>query len=118
MLIFAMIVPLSPLAGLVPRASVAIAIASVIALAHMAWLVTLTATIVELYPMAEVGRAAGLIAAGSALGGMLSTEGIAALVTSHGYIPVFTLMAFLHPLALLLIWNSFHQKRSVVPALA
>lgn len=114
MLIFAMIVPLSPLAGLVAKSWVAIAIASVIALAHMAWLVTLTATIVELYPVAEVGRAAGLIAAGSALGGMLSTEVIAALVTSHGYLPVFTLMAFLHPLALLLIWNSFHQRRSVV----
>lgn len=110
MLVFAMVVPLSPLAGLVPTSAIAIVIASLIALAHMGWLVTLTATIVELYPMREVGRAAGLIAAGSGFGGMLSTEVIAALVSSRGYIPVFVLMAFLHPLALLLIWNTFHQE--------
>src|SRR6187402_214919 len=77
MLIAALLMPLSPFCALVSTSTVAIVIASVIAFAHMSWLVTLTATIVELYPPSLVGKAAGLIAAGSGFGGMLSSEIVA-----------------------------------------
>jgi len=91
-----------------------------IALAHMAWLVTLTATIVEVYPQRMLGKAAGLIASGSGFGGMLSSELIAYLVTHHGYRPIFFLMAVMHPLAIVLIWRVFsirpQQEVSVVAA--
>jgi ACS family hexuronate transporter-like MFS transporter len=116
MLVCAALVPLSPLAGLVSSALVAVCIASLIALAHMAWLVNLSSAIIDQYPAAQLGKAFGLIAAGSAFGGMLSTEIIAQLVTNHGYVPVFFLMMFLHPAALWLLWTTFQKQPMVVHA--
>jgi ACS family hexuronate transporter-like MFS transporter len=107
MLISAILIPLSPLAGFAHTAAFAIGIASVIALAHMAWLVNLTSTIVELFPANQVGKAAGLVAAGSGLGGMVSSEFIGYLVAHQGYLPVFYIMAVLHPIAIVILWNAF-----------
>jgi MFS transporter, ACS family, hexuronate transporter len=113
LMISAALVPLSPLCALVSSSTFAIALASIIAFAHMSWLVTITATVVELYPPGLVGKAAGLIAAGSGFGGMLSSEIIAYFVTHGGYTPVFFLMAVLHPIALALIWRIYVNNQSV-----
>jgi MFS transporter, ACS family, hexuronate transporter len=120
MLISAILIPLSPLVGSVPTAAFAIGIASVIALAHMAWLVNLTSTIVELFPANQVGKAAGLVAAGSGLGGMVSSEIIGYLVTHQGYLPVFYIMAVLHPVALVILWKAFADtpNSSTLPAVS
>jgi ACS family hexuronate transporter-like MFS transporter len=113
MLAAALIVPLGPLAAFAPTALQSIAIASVVAFAHMAWLVTLTGTVVLLYPAQSVGRAMGWIAAGSAAGGTISTELIGHFVAHSGYTPVFMAMGFLHPLAIAILWNSFHTSRKL-----
>lgn len=110
MLIYALLVPLSPLAAIAPNPSTCVAIASIVALAHMAWLITLSSGIIAVYPPAQLGKAFGLIAAGSAFGGMLSTELVAKIVTHHGYVPVFALMMFLHPLALAIVWTTLRPK--------
>lgn len=110
MLFTAIIIPVSPLAALVPSPFVAIAIASLIALAHMSWLVNLTSTLVELFPANQVGKAAGLVAAGSGFGGMISSEIIAYFVTHQGYTPVFCIMAILHPIAIVILWKAFLDK--------
>jgi ACS family hexuronate transporter-like MFS transporter len=107
----AVLVPLSPLAALAPSAGVAIGIGAVIAMAHMAWLVTLTATMIELYPASQVGKAIGLIAMGSGLGGMLSSELIGYAVTHGGYTPVFFGMAILHPIAIAILWPVYMSRR-------
>ncbi|CAN5760289.1 MFS transporter [soil metagenome] len=112
MLAAACLMPLSPLCALVSSSTLAIGIASIVAFAHMSWLVTLTATVVELYPPSLVGKAAGLIAAGSGFGGMLSSEIIAWFVTHGGYRPVFFLMAFLHPFAIVLLWKTFTRRHA------
>ncbi|WP_051979213.1 MFS transporter [Edaphobacter aggregans] len=118
MLAAAALVPLSPLAALAPNYGASVVIASIVALAHMAWLVTLTATVVELYPPDQVGKAAGLIAMGSGFGGMLSSEIIGYLVTHGGYTPVFWLMALLHPIAIVLLWPIYLQGRSAMKRVA
>lgn len=117
MLAAAVLVPLSPLAALVPYYALSVLIASVVALAHMAWLVTLTATVIELYPANQVGKAAGLIAMGSGFGGMISSEVVGYLVMHGGYTPVFFLMAVLHPIAIALLWPVFRQRRPLVDVL-
>ena len=114
----ACLIPLSPLCALVSSDNLAIGIASVIAFAHMSWLVTLTATIVELYPPSLIGKAAGLIAAGSGFGGMLSSEIIAYCVTHGGYRPVFFLMAVLHPIAITILWRSYLGTSNAQPVAA
>ncbi|MDR3723108.1 MAG: MFS transporter [Terracidiphilus sp.] len=114
MLICAILVPISPLAGLVPSALVCVLVASVVAFAHMAWLVNLTATVVELFPPAQVGRAFGIIAAGSGFGGMISSEVIGWVVMHSGYLPLFFLMMLLHPIALALLWPTFREGQAPI----
>jgi ACS family hexuronate transporter-like MFS transporter len=118
MLVYAALIPLSPLAGLAHSALISVSVASVIALAHMAWLITLSSTIIAVFPPLQLGKAFGLIAAGSAFGGLLSTELVANVVTHHGYLPLFFLMMFLHPLALALLWTTFKEEPTATPAAA
>jgi ACS family hexuronate transporter-like MFS transporter len=106
MALSAMLVPLSPLATVHGRPSLAIAIGAIVAMAHMCWLINLTSLVVELFPPAQVATAAGIIAAGSALGGMIFSEIIGYVVTNHGYYPLFWMMACVHPLALAVMWTS------------
>jgi ACS family hexuronate transporter-like MFS transporter len=96
---------LSPLIVIVSSIRPMLGIASVIVFSHMAWLVTLTATILDRYPSRVVGVATGIIAAGSGLGGMLSSEIISAIVMHSGYTPLFWGMSLLHPLALFFYWQ-------------
>lgn len=115
MLAAACIVPLSPLAAFVPGTMSSILIAALIAFAHMGWLATLTAVLVDLYSQQQLGKAAGLIAMGSGFGGMVSSEAVGYLVMHGGYTPVFCLMAVLHPIAILLLWPVFTRKEEGHP---
>jgi ACS family hexuronate transporter-like MFS transporter len=63
----------------------------------------LSALVVDLVPKRLVGIVFGIVAAGSGLGGMISTNLVGRMVTSYSYTPVFIAMGVLHPLAYLLI---------------
>jgi ACS family hexuronate transporter-like MFS transporter len=75
-------------------------------MAHMCWLVNLTSMVVELFPLTRVATATGIVAAGSALGGMAFSEIIGYVVTYHGYFPLFWIMGCAHPIALAIMWTS------------
>jgi ACS family hexuronate transporter-like MFS transporter len=101
----AILMPLSPLAALLPTLNGSLAIASIMALAHMSWLVMLTTIVLDHFPASRVATAAGVIAGGSGLGGLLSAEILGQVIPGHGYTPIFWAMGLLHPLALLLVWR-------------
>ena len=115
---YAAVIPLSPLAGLAHSALLSVGIASIIALAHMAWLVTLSSALIIVYPPAQLGKAFGFVAAGSALGGLLWTEIIANVITHHGYVPVFFLMMMLHPIAIWILWTTFEPTHAAASVTA
>jgi ACS family hexuronate transporter-like MFS transporter len=110
MLFSAFAVLVSPLAYLSPGIGMTMLFASVVAMAHMSWLTNLTSTLLEVFSPQQLGRAAGLIAAGSAFGGMLSSEIIAYCLTHGGYRPVFIAMGLMHPIAIVLLWSAFRAK--------
>ncbi len=105
MTLAALLLPLSPLIALSTSIHAMLGIAAVIAFAHMTWMVTLTATAVDLFPERQIATAFGFIAAGSGLGGMVSTQMIAHSIVRAGYLPVFCVMGLLHPLALTIVWR-------------
>lgn len=105
----AVAVLISPFAYLSSSILVTVLCASAVALAHMSWLINLSAALLDLFPANLVGKAFGLVASGSAVGGMISSEIIGYFVTHGGYGPVFLLMAFMHPLALALLWSAFRR---------
>ena len=82
----------------------ALAVAMLVTLAHMAWLVNISAILVDVIPGRLVATAFGLVAAGSALGGVLMNQAVGELVTDYSYTHWFVIMAFLHPIAWLLLW--------------
>ena len=106
MTIAAMLIPCSALVPLFSTKLAIMTLVSIVALAHMTWIVTLTTLAVDLFPARRLGTIFGVISAGSGLGGMLFTNLVGRLVTSFSYSPVFVIMGFLHPIALLLIWRA------------
>jgi ACS family hexuronate transporter-like MFS transporter len=101
----ACLIPLGIFVAVAPSAQAAVWVAMLVAFAHLVWQVVMGALIVDLAPPARVATVFGVVAAGSGLGGLISNELVGRLVTSWSYTPVFVVMGFLHPLALLLIWQ-------------
>jgi ACS family hexuronate transporter-like MFS transporter len=99
---------LAPLFGLVPSVPFVpglLAVAMVVAFAATAWLSNITSLVVDLVPQRILGTAFGVIACGSALGGFFMNKIVAWFIDHHSYTGIFVLMIFVHPLALLLVWN-------------
>jgi ACS family hexuronate transporter-like MFS transporter len=117
MTLAAMLIPCSALVPLFEARWAIITLVSIIALAHMTWVVTLTTLAVDLFPARRLGSIFGVIAAGSGLGGMLFTNLVGRLVTHVSYTPVFVIMGCMHPIALVLIWRAAASARRPKPEL-
>lgn len=115
MAIAAALIPCSAFVPLCEGKAAIMVLVSILALAHMTWIVTLTTLAVDLFPAERLGSIFGVVAAGSGLGGMLFTNLVGRLVTYVSYSPVFIIMGCLHPIALVLIWRAA-ARRSVSPA--
>ena len=103
MIISALLLPFSPFVAIAPNAWIAIFVASLATFGHLSWQTSLSSLILDLYPKRFVGIVFGIVAAGSGLGGMVSTGLVGFSVTHYSYTPVFAVMGMLHPIALLLI---------------
>lgn len=101
----ALIVPISPLVALVPSTSVAIGLGSLVAFAHAAWLSNLSALVVDIVPKRIMATTFGVIAAGSALGGIFMNQLVSWMVGHFSYTPCFVVMAFMHPIGIALLWR-------------
>lgn len=101
----ACLVPLAPLVPLTESVAGSFAFAAVIALAHTAWLASISTYVVDLVPKRILATAFGFIAAGSAAGGIIMNEAVGWAVTHYSYRPCFYAMTVLHPVAFLLIWT-------------
>lgn len=105
MLMSACLVPASFFIPGVPGLGAAIALGMLIAFAHTCWLSNLTSLVVDIVPGRILGTAFGVIACGSTLGGIFMNQLVAWFVENRSYNGCFYVMAFLHPLALLIIWS-------------
>jgi ACS family hexuronate transporter-like MFS transporter len=117
MICSAILLPFSALVAVAPGAFSAVLIGSLATFGHLAWLTSLSSLILDLYPKALVGTVFGIVAAGSGLGGIVSTALVGFAVTHYSYSPVFAVMGVLHPLALLLILP-LRRYNIVLPAQA
>jgi ACS family hexuronate transporter-like MFS transporter len=108
----AALIPCSMFVPLCDGRTAILVLMSIVALAHMTWIVTLTTLAVDLFPAERLGSIFGVVAAGSGLGGMLFTNLVGRLVTYVSYSPVFVIMGCLHPIALGLIWRAAARRPS------
>jgi ACS family hexuronate transporter-like MFS transporter len=97
-----------PLAAAIPHLGalwLVLAVGMLAVLAHMAWLINLSALVVDIVPKPSLGFTFGVVATGSSLGGMLMNKAVGGLVTNLSYDPAFHFMLLVHPLAWLLLWQ-------------
>jgi ACS family hexuronate transporter-like MFS transporter len=107
----AVLAPLGMLIALHPGIGPTLALGALVAFAHLVFQVNMGALVVDIYPMRNVATVFGLIAAGSALGGFLSTHLVGQLASTGTYSSIFLLMGLLHPLAWLIAWRSLKAKQ-------
>lgn len=129
MLVCALLLPLSPLVASTSGLTASLVFAIAIVAAALAWLINLTALVVDLVPVRSLGTVFGVVAAGSTIGGLVMNSLVAVMVTEQLAAPVgfldravhavsgpllqsvqgqgygrwFWVMAFLHPLAWLML---------------
>lgn len=104
MLLCACLAPLSLLAPTAPTLGGTLALAMVVVLAHLAWLGNISALLVDVVPRRFLATAFGVVATGSALGGIIMNKVVVHLIEHYSYNDWFTIAAFLHPLAWLILW--------------
>lgn len=95
----ASIAPVGALIAFHPALTILFALASLVAFAHLVFQINISTLIVDLYPQARVATVFGVIAAGSGLGGLISTQIVGTLVAGGEFDRSFLLMALLHPIA-------------------
>lgn len=109
----ACLAPIGMLVALHPPIPLLLALACVVTFAHLTYQINLTAMTVDLFPSRYIASVAGLVGCGSALGGMASAQVVGHLVADGNFDRAFVLMAFLHPIAVLLAWTALRKaKRS------
>lgn len=134
----AALLPLSPFIASTPNLTVALMLSALVVAAALSWLINLTALVVDLVPRASLGSVFGFVAAGSTVGGLIMNVLVVAMVTpttvapagfldraayavagplltavqGQGYGRWFLFMAFLHPLAWLLLRFTVAPRRS------
>jgi len=114
MLVCAVLVPLSFAVPFMPSLASLVAICMVIACAATAWLNNVTSLVVDVAPKQVLGTAFGLIACGSTMGGFLMNTGVGWLAAHHSYNVCFYVMAFVHPLAFLVL-QGLARKTDAAP---
>lgn len=88
-----------------------LALAAVVAFAHLVFQVNMGTLIVDHYPQRTVSTVFGVIAAGSSLGGIFSTQLVGHLAGSGSYDRIFLLMGLLHPVACAVVWATPALRR-------
>jgi ACS family hexuronate transporter-like MFS transporter len=142
MLACACLMPVSPFIAKAAGLSVTMTLTVCAVFAALAWLINISAIVVDVVPKHSVGTVFSVVAAGSTLGGIVMNMIVASMVSGpsskpagfldqgfktlfgpligavegKGYEPWFLAMAFLHPLALLLLWlGGIHRPRPASP---
>ena len=105
MLPCALMMPLGLLVAYSESSVIAVGTICLITFAHMAWKTNLMTMTNDIYPTAIVGSVAGIVGLGSGLGGTIFTRITGYLVEGYSYRMVFVILAFLHPIALLVLHN-------------
>ena len=99
----AVAMPLAPLVVFSSSTQLSLLFAMLMVFAHLAWLINLSSLILDVFPQPVLGTVFGVVAAGSALGGIAMNKFVAWLVSHHSYADWFLITTCLHPAAWLLL---------------
>jgi len=114
MLVVACLTPLTLVAVRVDSASLAVGLITVVMLLQAAWNTNLTTLIIESTPPQHVARVVALTLMGGTIGGSIATLLTGRAINTFGYVPVFTILGFIHLAAYTVMsagWRSADRPR-------
>lgn len=98
-----LLMPLGVLIAFTPSSFGALLLICLATFCHMAWKTNLMTLTNDVYPPAILASAAGLVGLGGGLGGAIAAPVFGGLIDAFSYTPVFVIMGFLHPAAMLVV---------------
>lgn len=104
----------SPLCVLTPYLSTAwstLLVFSIVAIACLSWLFTISVVVAEAFPVKNVASVLGIAGGFGALGAVLFNYFVGQFIGTLGAEKIFIAMAFLHPLAVLILWTMVRPER-------
>ncbi len=105
---------LAPICALTPHLShpaSTLVIFSVVAAVCLSWLFSISVVIAETFPPGNVGSVLGIAAGFGAAGAMLFNYFVGQVIGTIGAPQMFAVMAFLHPLAALVLWTMVRREQ-------
>lgn len=106
----AFIAPICALTTHFPHPAVTIVIFSLVAAMCLTWLWNLGVVVAESFPAANIGSVWGIAGGCGALGAMCFNVFVGDAMATLGPARVFTVMAFLHPLASVVLWKMVRKE--------
>ena len=103
--------PVCVLTPHLPHPAVTLVLFSVVAAVCLSWLFTLSVVIAETFPVGNVGSVMGIAAGFGAAGAIVFNTYVGRMMETIGSAQIFAVMAFLHPLAALLLWTMVRPER-------
>ena len=99
---------LTPVCMLTPyfeHPALVLVVFSVVAVACLSWLFTLSVVVAETFPAANVGGVLGIAAGFGAAGAIVFNHYVGEAMQNLGMARMFLIMAFLHPVAAVVLWT-------------
>ncbi|WP_346237518.1 MFS transporter [Niabella insulamsoli] len=97
--------PLCALAPYLPGPATTLAVFSIVAVACLSWLFTISVVVAEAFPVKNVASVLGIAGGFGALGAVFFNAFVGSVMGTVGAANIFIAMAFLHPVAVLLLWT-------------
>ncbi len=108
----ACLAPLCILTPHFPHPAATLVIFSVVAMACLSWLFSLSVVIAETFPTRNVASVLGIAGGCGAAGAVVFNTYVGEMMTKLGPGPVFAAMAALHPIAAVLLWTMTRRERA------
>ncbi|RYZ19514.1 MAG: MFS transporter, partial [Chitinophagaceae bacterium] len=105
---------ISPLCILTPylgNAGLTLAVFSIVAIACLSWLFTISVVVAETFPVENVASVLGIAAGFGALGAVAFNYFVGQFIGTLGAEKIFIVMAFLHPLAALILKTMVKKEK-------
>lgn len=106
----AVVAPLCVLTPYLPSPFATLAIFSIVAVACLSWLFTISVVIAEAFPVKNVASVLGIAGGFGALGAVVFNYFVGKFMGTLGAEKIFIAMAFLHPAAVLILWTMVRRE--------
>lgn len=106
-----LLAPLCALTPYLPNAFTTLLVFSLVAVAALSWLFTISVVIAEAFPVANAASVLGIAGGCGAAGAVVFNYFVGQLIGSVGAHQIFLVMALLHPIAILILWTMVREER-------